>query len=107
MTSATNSQPAMTKTVISGFITYEQTVYSNEPDISFTLYDPRESSALQRRVVIREHSFEIETPANFDPRPSVIANLRAAATQARAEFEKRITEINREISNLQAIEYTA
>jgi hypothetical protein len=57
-------------------------------------------------TVIREHSFEVEVPDDFDPRPQQIASLEAQKQMVRAELGKRITEIEEQISRLQAIEYS-
>lgn len=43
---------------------------------------------------------------DFDPRPQAIQALEAQRTKLRAAFEASITEINRRINELQAIEMT-
>jgi hypothetical protein len=46
---------------------------------------------------------EVEVPDDFDARPAKIAALEAEKQKLRAAFAARVTEIEREISQLQAI----
>jgi hypothetical protein len=50
---------------------------------------------------------EIDVPENFDPRPAQIAVLEAKKQQVMADFQKSVTDINRRISELNALEQTA
>jgi hypothetical protein len=50
---------------------------------------------------------EVDVPDHFDPRPAQIAVLEAKKQQVMADFQKAVTEINKRISKLQALEYTA
>jgi hypothetical protein len=50
---------------------------------------------------------EIEVPDHFDPRPAQIAVLEAQKQKIMADFQKSVTDINRRISELSAVEYTA
>ena len=56
------------------------------------------------RVFVKEHTTTVEVPDDFDPRPQQVAALEAAKQKARAEFQARITEIDRQIQSLLAIE---
>ena len=56
------------------------------------------------RIFVKEHTTKVEVPDDFDPRPQQIAALEAAKQKARAEFQARITEIDRQIQSLLAIE---
>ena len=56
------------------------------------------------RVFVKEHTTTVEVPDDFDPRPQQVAALEAEKQKARAEFQKRITEIDRQIQSLMAIE---
>ena len=58
-------------------------------------------------VFVKEHTTTVEVPSDFDPRPQQIAALEAAKQKARAEFQARITEIDRQIQSLLAIEGAA
>ena len=55
-------------------------------------------------VFVTEHTTTVEVPDDFDPRPQQIAALEAAKQKARAEFQARITELDRQIQSLLAIE---
>jgi len=59
------------------------------------------------RVYIGEQEIEITIPDNFDPRPAQIAALRDQQTKAAADYQKTVTDIQRRIAELQAIEFTA
>lgn len=98
----------MSKHTISGFITYRAATYTGEPIVSFLLYDPSEYDKEDRnpRIVVREHSFEVEIPDDFDPRPKMVAALVAAKEAARAEFAAKVVAIDRRINELLALENT-
>ena len=59
------------------------------------------------RVFIKEHTTTVEVPDDFDPRPQQVAALEAEKREARAKFQARITEIDRQIQSLMAIEGVA
>jgi len=54
---------------------------------------------------VAEHSFTVEIP-DLDARTLRIQQLEAERTQLRANFQRRINEIEDQIGKLQAIEYT-
>lgn len=47
---------------------------------------------------------EAEVPENFDVRSAKLAHIRAQETKLRAEFQARITELQRQAQELLAIE---
>lgn len=98
----------MAKHIISGFITWRATPWTKEPEINFLSYDPAQYDKNDQypRVVVAAHSIEVEVPDNFDPRPQMIDRLRAAKDQARAEFAAKVTEYDRRINELLALENT-
>ena len=59
------------------------------------------------RVFVKEHTITVEVPDDFDPQPLQVQALEAAKQKARAEFQERITEIDRKIQSLLAIEGAA
>jgi hypothetical protein len=69
---------------------------------TFTTYKPGGNDT----VPVREHSFTAEVPADFDPRPGMVEALQAKKRQLQAEFTKSVTDIERQISELQALEFT-
>ncbi len=97
------------KATIKGYITYQENSYGNKkPLIDFMRFDPRKDPGIWGEMaVVCEHSFEIEIPNDFDPRPDLIAQLKAQEKKAKADFQVRINEIHKRISELQAIEHTA
>jgi hypothetical protein len=50
---------------------------------------------------------EVDVPDHFDPRPAQIAVLEAQKQKVMADFQKSVTDINRRISELSALEQTA
>ena len=100
------------KKTITGFITYQAAPRwmggsSGSPSIDFFTFDPRKSDSFKDHVVVKQHSFEVEVPDDFDPRPELVKNLEAELTKARADFEMTVTRIKREISQHQALEHAA
>ena len=59
------------------------------------------------RAFVCEQQVEIEVPDDFDPRTQQIAALERQKQKVTAEFQKAVTDINRRISELQAITHTA
>lgn len=90
------------RATINGFITHEQSSWDKEPRIGFLMYDPRQFGA--DRAVIREHSFEVEVPDEFDPRPQQVEILRQQQQKIRAEMSARIKQLDDQINSLLAIE---
>lgn len=90
------------KVTIKGFINYRKTLYGeSECDYYFQQCDMSEYGY----VTVRPHEIEVEVPDDFDPRPQQIAALEAEKQKARAEFHARVTEIDRQIQSLLAIEH--
>ena len=57
-------------------------------------------------TIVCPHTLTFELPEKYDPRTGFIQSLQAERKKAQAEFQHRITEIDRQISQLQAIELT-
>jgi hypothetical protein len=55
-------------------------------------------------VLVGPHDFEVECPDDFDPRPQQIAAIDGAITQARAEFTKRLNELQEQKNKLLCLE---
>lgn len=60
-----------------------------------------------RRIVLAEKEIEFEIPDDFDPRPLQIKELEKKQQEAAAAFHALTTEIKRQISELQALEFAA
>ena len=61
----------------------------------------------QDRTYVGPQEIEIEVPDDYDPRAQQIAALEAMKQKVMADFQKSVTDINRQISMLQALEHTA
>ena len=55
---------------------------------------------------VKEVDVEVEVPDGFDPTAQRIAALEAKKAKARDDFTRAVMELDRKISELQAIEYT-
>jgi spore coat polysaccharide biosynthesis protein SpsF (cytidylyltransferase family) len=56
------------------------------------------------RIFVSKQTVTVEVPADFDPRPKIVAALKARERQATADYHLLVTDINRQINELQAIE---
>lgn len=92
------------KHTIKGHVYWQMNDYMRTPRIVFSQYDMRKWDSKDGCVWIMEHEFEVEVPDDFDPRPGQITELEAQKVRLNAEFSAKVTEINRRISQLQAIE---
>lgn len=52
-----------------------------------------------------EHRIVTEMPADFDPHVAQVSALQAQLEKLRAEFGKRVAEINEQIQSLQALPF--
>ena len=95
------------KVELNGFLYWKKDNYTGAESFQFLHWDCRQRSIQERdgRVFVKEHSFAVDIPSDFDPVPSQIADLEAEKVKARADFQARITEIDRRIQSLQAIEH--
>ncbi len=84
-------------------------LYRGKPEFELLPWDCRawDAASVEGRVFVTEHTTTVEVPDDFDPRPQQVAALEAEKQKARAEFQKRITEIDRQIQSLMAIEGAA
>jgi hypothetical protein len=57
-------------------------------------------------LFICEAEVTFEVPDNFDPRPQQVKALEEKKRQLQAQFAAAVSEIHRQISQLQAIEHT-
>jgi len=58
------------------------------------------------RTYVGEQEIEIDVPENYDPRAQKISALEKQKQKVMAEYQKTVTEINEQISKLQAIGYS-
>lgn len=91
------------KITITGVINYRPATFEGQPEFHFHMADMNDYGY----VVVKEHSIEVEIPDDFDPRAKQIELLRKKEREIRAAFAKNITDIQREIGKLTAIEVAA
>ena len=60
----------------------------------------------ESHIYIGSQEVEIDVPDNYDPRPAQIAALQELHKKAAADYQSKVTEIQRRISELQALEFT-
>ena len=89
------------KVTIKGFINYKKDDWCEGNDYHFHQFDMSEHGY----VTVMPHEIAVEVPDDFDPRPHQVAALEAEKQKARAEFHARVTEIDRQIQSLLAIEH--
>lgn len=92
------------KVTIKGFITLLNPKHAYCGSYDFLLYDITGASFADGRVMIMPHTIEVDIPDDFDPRPHQIAALQADRTKLQAAFSARVTEIERQISELTCLE---
>lgn len=80
-----------------------------KPEFEMLPWDCRiwDAASVDGRVFVKEHTTTVEVPDDFDPRPQQVAALEAAKQKARADFQARITALDRQIQSLLAIEGAA
>ena len=56
------------------------------------------------RIFVSAQTVTVEVPTDFDPRPQMVAALEAQKRQAAADYHKLMTDLNRQINELLALE---
>ena len=75
------------------------------PEYSFwTIGDLNKSEHFREYALVGPHEIIAEVPDTFDPRQQLVKNLEAEKRRLKAEFGKRVTEIDRQIQTYLAIE---
>lgn len=93
------------KVQISAFLVYEQPW--NEDDHGFKLVSIDPTGVIDGWVLVGRPTIEVDVPDDYDPRPQMVKALEAEKEKARADFAKRVMEIDRRINELLALEHTA
>lgn len=57
------------------------------------------------RVFVREMSIEFSVPDDFDPIPQQVAALAEEKREALAEYQRKVADINEQLSKLQALTF--
>jgi hypothetical protein len=94
------------KQTIKGWVYAEPDTFAEDTNafhFGFMMYEP-DPTIWKDRITVCEHSFDVDVPDNFDPRPGMVASLEAQKAKVRAELAARIKEIDDRIQSLLAIE---
>lgn len=81
-----------------------------ESDFVFDGFKLRASSwncAMDGEFVVTEAVVTFSIPADFDPVPPMVAAIEAKKAELTAEFTAAVMKLNKQLSELQAIEHTA
>lgn len=90
------------KTSITGFINYKPSEYKGAEEYHFHCIDMEDYGY----ITVMPYTLEVEIPDDFDPRAKQVEILKEEARNLRVTFQCRITEIERKIGELTALEYT-
>jgi hypothetical protein len=60
--------------------------------------------AFSTYVPVQPHTFTVDIPDDFDPRPAMVTALEAKREKLHADFAAAVTEINAQINSLLALE---
>ena len=90
-------------------VTIKGAVYFDTDSIKYDWCEPYRfysgpADAFSTYVPVMPHEFTVEVPADFDPRPGMVAALQEKKEKARAEFAALVVSIDRQINELLAIE---
>lgn len=92
------------KHTIEGYIIFQQYNWEEKPEYAFSMSGHVTCTEHCNRAVVMEHSFEVEVPDDFDPRPGFVDQLQQEKERLRAEFSKKVMEIDEKINSLLALE---
>ena len=93
------------KVQINSYIGYREPYMDGDHGFHLMSYDP--SGFKSSYVLVGQHVCEVEVPDNFDPRPEMVKSLEREKELAKADFAKKVMEIDRRINELLALEFTA
>ena len=85
---------------IDGFIEYRPASYNGENEFNFHRCTMEEYGY----VTVMPFTIEFDLPADFDPREKMVEALQAKKREVMADFQKRITDIDAQISKYLALE---
>jgi hypothetical protein len=87
------------KKQIEGFILYKKD-YSHKTGFLFSGYEMKEYGY----ITVMPYTLDVDIPDDFDPRGKQVEMLKAEKQKAMADFQNRVTEIERKISELTCLE---
>ena len=89
------------KVTINGFIGWKKDSWERDGAFYFHPFEMSEYGYVQ----VMPHSFEIEIPDDFNPIPKQVEILEKEKAKIRAEFTRRIAQLNDQIGKLQALTF--
>lgn len=92
----------MAKITIHGFINFRQSEARDKDQHGMHFHTCDMSEFGYTRV--QAHSFDVEIPDDFDPRPGRLKALDAKEQKLKAEFARQMMEVGKERSKLLALE---
>ena len=95
------------KVQINAFVCYQRPDPWIKGDNGFTVQSFDPTPYTDEKVVVKQQVFDVDVPDDFDPRPQMVKALEAEKEKARADFAKRVMEIDKRINELLALEHTA
>jgi hypothetical protein len=93
------------KRTIEGFVYYIKYDFCDTPHLAWNA-SPDMGKHDPDWVLVGPHSFEVECPDDFDPRPQQVAALDKEIEKTRAKMHARITELQEQKNRLLALEMT-
>lgn len=92
---------------VTQYVYWKKCKYTGEEGFELLPYDVREWKEEDRggRIFVKTIETIFDVPSDFDPVPQQIDSLKAEKAQAMADFQARVTEIERQIQSLLAIEH--
>ena len=88
------------KVQIKGFINYRKNEFSGEDQFAFHGCEMNEYGY----VTVMPFALEVDIPDSFDPRAAQVEMLNKEKIKLMADFQNRVTEIERKISELLCLE---
>jgi hypothetical protein len=88
------------KTQIKGFINYRKNDYDGKDNYAFHGCEMSEYGY----VTVMPFALEVDIPESFDPRAKQVELLNKEKIKLMADFQNRVTEIERKISELTCLE---
>ncbi len=96
----------MAKITQTVFVHYDTDKHCEAVGFNRWCLDRYEWKSDKDRIFVGTAEVTFEVPDDFDPRPAQVKALEAKRREIEAQFAAAVTEINRQISQLQAIEHT-
>lgn len=97
------------KVKIPGFIAAEALSYNSDREnvvngVRYTHFPFPDMAPLHGQVKVMPYDLEVEIPDNFDIRPGLVEGLKQQRTDLAAEFQQKVTQIDRQIAQILALE---